>query len=130
MNYADDDSSSNTRVSTTWNIPKTYNARQIVYAIRHAKTHPRDFYQVDEYDGKKMTAVAYVAWFRKCLHAKINRERRQYGRNDAGDYYMSDSERATMQLARRVNTPRLIVRMSEVPREFRERLAHRIWAKD
>lgn len=119
-----------TQPITPWKVPKTYSARQIVYAVRHAKSHPRDFYQVNEYDGVKMTAAEYVAWFRKCLHKKINRDRVPYGRNDGGDGYMSDSERTAMQLARRVNTPRLIVRASEVPQEFRVRLAHRIWTEE
>jgi hypothetical protein len=37
-----------------------------------------------------------------------------------------DWQRAALQLARRVNTPRLIVRENEVPPEFRRRLAGRL----
>ncbi len=37
-----------------------------------------------------------------------------------------DWQRAALQLAGRVNTPRLIVRSPECPKEFRARLAHRL----
>lgn len=117
--------------STTWRIPVNYTASQLVYAIQHAKSHPDDFYQPMAYGSQRMTAEQYLTWFRRRLHAKINRaskdqERQRYGRKDGGDGYCSDYERSTSHIARKVNTPRLIVRVSECPKEFREQLAHRL----
>lgn len=117
-------------VPVVWQIPTDYTAKQLIYAINHAKSHPNDFYPSSEWTSKRMTAAQYLAWFRRCLNAKINRSRTRYGRKDGGDNYMSDYERSAMQTARRVNTPRLIVRKSEVPFEFRARLVRRIYRED
>lgn len=113
-----------------WRIPVNYTSKQLIYAIKHAKAHPNDFYQTSEWASHRMTASQYLAWFRRCLNAKINRDRKRYGRKDGGDNYMSDYERSTMQIARRVNTPRLIVRKNDVPFEFKGRLAHRIYQEE
>lgn len=114
---------------TIWRVPESYTADQLVYAVRHAKAHPEDRYKTRE--GREMTAEQYLSWFRGRLHAKINRagegqERLRRGRKDGGDGYLSNYERHAMQVSRRVNTPRLIVRISEVAPEFRARLGNRL----
>jgi hypothetical protein len=55
---------------THWRIPSTYTARQIVYAVEHAKLHPDDTYTTP--DEVRLTAADFILWFRKCLHAKIS----------------------------------------------------------
>lgn len=92
-------------------------------------------------DSFSTTAGRVLNEFRRGMHDRINQavpyELRGAGvdsflRRDMKPYRKLDSQwqRHTSQLARRVNTPRLIVRGSEVPAEFRERLKHRIHTED
>lgn len=54
---------------TCWRIPANYTAAQIVYAVRHAKSHTGDVYITPQ--GTKTSAAEYVLWFRRCLRDKI-----------------------------------------------------------
>jgi hypothetical protein len=58
-------------MSSIWVIPGTYTAREIVYAVKHAKAHPDDRYMLRDC-GTVMTAERYRQWFRARLHEKIN----------------------------------------------------------
>lgn len=111
---------------TVWNLPPSYTAAQLVYAVRHAKAHLGDLYQPPGYGSDRMTSRQFLQWFRRCLARKINRHSPPRGRKCAPDGFLSDWERSAKQTAWRVNTPRLIVWVSEVPLEFRGRLAHRL----
>lgn len=71
--------------------------------------------------ARDLDLAGYRSWFRSCLADKINRFEPVRGRKVEADW-QRDAARA----ARRVNTPRLIVRDTEIPREFRHRLAHRL----
>lgn len=57
------------------------------------------------------------------VHDRINRHQPGYGR---GRHWDPDYDRAMRHAARAVNTPRLRVRVSEVPSCLRARLAHRL----
>lgn len=61
---------------TTWIIskgmPRSYSARDLLYLMRHAKSHPQDSYQIDY--TQTLTAAEVQAWFMACLQRKINRE--------------------------------------------------------
>lgn len=59
------------------------------------------------------------------VHDRINKHLKMNGRK-----YSSDYERAALQCSYRVNTPNLIVRETEIPFEFRERLRHRIFKEE
>jgi len=64
-----------------------------------------------------------LARFRDGMHDRINRHLPGYGR---GRRWSQDWHFAALRTARAVNTPRLIVRPSTVPHEFRARLAGRL----
>ena len=66
-----------------------------------------------------------LAELRAGLAARINRHLPTYGR---GRKWSDDWQRAALQTARAVNTPRLAVRW--VPVDLRARLAHRISKED
>lgn len=54
----------------TWTIPRTYTPSQLVYAVRHARTHPDDRYLIQ--GQEVLTSPQYLRWFLSCLHAKIS----------------------------------------------------------
>lgn len=113
--------------AVTWRLPSGYTPSQLVYAVRHAHIYTNDLYVSPAWPHDTMTAEQYVRWFRGRLNAKINRGLPARGKKCASDGYMSDYERHAMQIAQRVNTPRLIVREREVGDvKLRARLAHRM----
>lgn len=65
--------------------------------------------------------------FRDGLADRINRNIPGYGQ---GRKWGSDWQRWVGQFARKVNTPRLIVRVTEAPPVYRERLAHRFFTEE
>jgi len=75
----------------------------------------------DVWTAEPMDLARFRAWFARRLEEKINRSEPARGRKDCADWF-----RAASHTARRVNTPRLVVRAQEIPLEFRARLAHRL----
>ena len=73
--------------------------------------------------GHGETAGEALRLLRDGLADRINRHDPDHGR---GRKWSPDWQRAAMQTAARVNTRRLIVRTTEVPAEFRARLADRL----
>lgn len=71
------------------------------------------------------TRAAVLDEFRAGMHDRINRHLPGFGR---GRKWSCDWQRATLQLAHAVNTPRLIVRLHGNPaaRAFGGKLAHRL----
>jgi Uri superfamily endonuclease len=84
-------------------------------------------------NGKSCGLGKYVSAWRKLrtidpdtsMHDRINRHLSGYGK---GRKWHHDWQRAAIQTAYAVNTPRLIVRW--VPWDLRHRLAHRITRED
>ena|SRR6185503_221027 len=66
-----------------------------------------------------------LSQFMQGVHDRINRRIPGYGEGRKWD---QDWQRTTQNFARSVNTPRLVVRWA--PKEFQERLAHRIAGPD
>lgn len=78
------------------------------------------------FDLFAMPAADILREIRRGVHDRINRHIPGYG---VGRKWDDDWQRDALHTARRVNTPRLIVRETEVhPVELRPRLAHRITA--
>ena len=69
------------------------------------------------------TAASILAAMQYGIHDRINRHIPAFG---VGRKWSPDYFRAANHCARRVNTPRLVVREGMVPFEFRARLADRI----
>lgn len=69
------------------------------------------------------TAGSVLRQFRDGLHDRINRHVPGFGRGRKWD---PDWQREVGHAARRLNTPRLIVRPAEVPLWLRARMAHRL----
>jgi hypothetical protein len=80
--------------------------------------------RVTDWSWSGDTAADVLRDMRSGLHDRINLHLAGYGK---GRKWSSDWQRAVGQCARRVNTPRLIVRAPEVPPDLRARLAHRIY---
>lgn len=105
-------------------IPRQHTAHTLLGTLRFLRQNPgaivrvRDIFPEQEYDLQ-----GFKAWFLECLQRKITSQMPGYevGRKWSGDWW-----RAAWNAARRVNRPRLIVRVSEVPLEFREQLRHRL----
>lgn len=53
-----------------WRVPNSYTAKQVVTSVIVAKESPHDLFITR--DGNRLTSAEYVAWFRRCLSAKIN----------------------------------------------------------
>lgn len=107
-------------------IPARHSAHTLVGTMRWLREDPANRRVLPRsYAAKQMDLTAFEAWFRARLQEKINRNEPRRGRKDDPDW-----ERAARHAARAVNTPRLIVRPSEVPAEFRARLAHRLYKED
>lgn len=70
-----------------------------------------------------VTALEIRAEYAEGLHDRINGHVTWYGRGRKWD---ADWQRATMQSARRLNTPRLSVRATELPPWLRGRMTHRL----
>lgn len=100
---------------------RTYTAKTLIETYRWAKAHPAGIIPIDRCE--RLTGDEWIAWFRKRLDEKTNRGLVGTGRKWDGIWYL-EMERA----ARAVNTPRL--RVTWVPLELRERLAHRIVNRD
>lgn len=77
-------------------------------------------------DRGSSSAGEVLRQFRAGLHDRINRHDPRVGCRKLDP----DWQRHTAQLARRVNTPRLVVHEGEVPAEFRAKLAHRLTTPD
>lgn len=116
--------------------------------------------QPRQYGAVSMDLAAFSAWFIGCLDAKISARApaRPRNRSRVGAYRFAalrsswcptdaqraqaiegmcgwrklddDWQNAARRIARAVNTPRLVVREREAPREFRARLRHRFSADD
>lgn len=107
---------------TAYRVPSNYTAAQLLLAIQTAKREPGSSFSIaGSWPAEEMTAAQYIAWFRSCMNAKINRGQAPRGRKDCSDW-----QRDAMRTARSVNTPRLRVYLRSVPLEFRARLAHRL----
>ena len=68
---------------TTFRLPSsgTYTARQLIYAVKHAKSAPPDTrYLVGEW-SHPMTPREYIGWFRRKLHEKINSKQEEKASN-------------------------------------------------
>ncbi|MCP4878276.1 MAG: hypothetical protein GY896_22720 [Gammaproteobacteria bacterium] len=63
-----------------------------------------------------------LSQFRAGLHDRINRHIPGYG---VGRKWDSDWQRCIANVARQLNTPRLIIHW--LPKELKERFAHRLW---
>ena len=100
-------------------IPDRYTPRQLCQVMAAIRRDPDLI--VRTRSGRQFNGAQYRSWFLKCLHQKINRGQEPRGRKDCRDWYSW-----AWRTSRAVNTPRLIVRPSTVPLEFRERLAHRL----
>lgn len=96
---------------------REYTAKTLIKTYHWAKAHPAGIIAIDRME--RLTGTEWLAWFRKCLDKKINREIKTEGRKWEADWYW-----AMMRTARDVNTP--ILRVYWVPAELRGRLAHRI----
>ena len=99
-----------------------YTAAQLLRYLAHAKAHPyaRMLPPGGRAGWDDMSAADWLAWFRECLGAKINRQTEAKGRKHDPLWQLE-----VARLAQRVNS-RLLVRPHDVPREFRQQLAHRI----
>lgn len=74
--------------------------------------------------GANTTKEAMLREYREMIDNRINSKIPGF---DNGRKKQSSWQSTASQLALRVNTPRLIVRKGEVPKEFRVRLNHRIF---
>jgi hypothetical protein len=81
--------------------------------------------QVKGFDHFPDDAASVLRELRRGLHDRINRHLEGYGK---GRKWHHDWQRAAIQTAYAVNTPRLVVRW--VPWDLRHRLAHRITRED
>lgn len=79
----------------------------------------------NEARGISSTAGEALAGFRRGMHDRINRHLPGYGRGRKWD---ADWQRAALQIAGQVNTPRLIVRWA--PHDLKARLAHRLYTDE
>lgn len=111
--------------TTTWRLPARYSAAQIVAAVRHAQdpSHSGDRYATPA--GETFTAEGFCRWFRERLLEKINRNEAPRGRKAEAAWFWE-----TFRAARKLNTPRLVVRERELPLWLRGRMAHRVTTED
>jgi hypothetical protein len=104
---------------------RTVSLRTYVRAWRTVLAAPTDATFRGSPSDSRMNATREDALreFRDGMHDRINRHLTGFGH---GRKWSNDWQRAVMQTASRVNTPRLIVRVREVPMHLRARLAHRL----
>jgi hypothetical protein len=105
---------------------RTCSIRTYCQAWRKLKALPPDA-QIKGFEWFEDDAARVLRRLRDGMHGRINRHISGYGRGRKWD---QDWQRHTRLLANDVNRPRLIVRESTVPFEFRSRLAHRITPND
>lgn len=104
-------------------IPTKHTVHTLVGTIKWLREDPDNrLVKPKDYFADSMNLDQFMAWFRRQLDLKITNEMPpRVGRKLDDDW-----QRNAYQTAQRVNTPRLIVRVSEVAPEFRTRLAHRL----
>jgi len=105
-------------------MARTYTAASLVRAYRAAQSWDpgRPFIQTDRFEV--LTAQEWLAWFRSCLAAKINREvPTTTGRKHRREW-QADMQRVAWKLRNRI-----VLRYHEAPtflRDVRARLEHRL----
>jgi len=99
---------------------RQYTAKTLLQTYRWAVGHPNGVIPIDRMT--QLTSEEWLTWFRQCLDRKIASYIPGYG---VGRKWESDWYWQAWRIARDVNTPRLVVRW--VPKEFRERLQHRLF---
>ena len=101
-----------------------YSAGQLLKVKRWFDQNPDGIFVVPKvWPEQRLTKEQWHAWFLDCLHNKINRNEPLRGRKDDPDW-----QRMIQNVAREVNTPRLIVHW--LPRELKPRLSHRLWKEE
>lgn len=96
-----------------------YTLPELLRTYRWAVAHPEGRIMLGRIDSA--TGAEWLRWFRGQLDKKVSSRCWWYGVGRKWDWQWQVEAQRT---ARAVNTPRLVVRW--VPKEFRERLAHRI----
>ena len=98
-------------------------ATEYMKAIRTVRTLPDGTY----IEKAGATKEQILSQYSRMMNNKINKGDKDYMK---GRKWSSDYQRSAVKTAIRVNTPRLIVRETEVPKEFMSRLKNRIYTGD
>jgi len=105
-------------------IPAQHSVRSLLASWRWLREDPDNRrVEPDNYAALPLDLRQFRTWFRRCLDERISARsapERPWRKLDP------DWQRDAWHAARRVNTPRLIVRPHEIPAEFRARLRHRL----
>jgi hypothetical protein len=96
-----------------------YNAAQLLAVKKFFDLNPDGTIKVPVWTKPVYTRDEWKAWFRKCLHTKINRESSIRGRKDSMDWFCQ-MRRSQWE----INQPRLVIHW--LPKDLKSRFAHRL----